>query len=98
MSSQPIQITANEAGSLAPPSAPRPKTPEDAAKQFESVLIAQMLRTARESMDGEGSDSGAETMFDLAGQQFAQMLADRGGFGLSKIIQTGLGSPVGQSH
>lgn len=90
MSNQPIQITANEAGSLAPTSTARPKTPEDAAKQFESLLIAQMLRTARESMDGEGSDSGAETMFDLAGQQFAQMLADRGGFGLSKIIEGGL--------
>ncbi|HLH42390.1 MAG TPA: hypothetical protein VKV74_05360 [Bryobacteraceae bacterium] len=90
MTSQPFRITADEANFLAPSSAPKPKTSQEAAKQFESLLIAQMLRAARESMAGDGSDSASETMLDLAGQQFAQMLADRGGFGLSKLIEGGL--------
>jgi len=46
---------------------------------------------------GDDSDSTAETMFDVAGQQFAEMLADRGGFGLSRIIESGLATP-GQSQ
>lgn len=92
MNSAPIQTAANEAALLGTPSSSKPKTPFDAAKQFESLLIAQMLRVARESMSGDDSNSTAETMFDVAGQQFAEMLADRGGFGLSRIIESGLGS------
>ena len=78
--------------SLATPSQPKPKKAADAAKQFEALLIGQMLRTARES-GAEGSfdqDSTSETMFDLADQQFAQMLANQGGFGLAKLIANGL--------
>jgi Rod binding domain-containing protein len=48
-----------------------------------------MLRSAREAAS-EQDDSTAETMFDVAGQQFAQMLADRGGLGLAKLITRGL--------
>jgi len=62
----------------------KPKDAAGAAKQFESLLMAQMLRTARES--SEDDDSTAETMFDVAGQQFAQVLASNGGLGLAKLI------------
>ena len=97
MDSQPVQTTTSEAASVAAASPSKPKTPLEAAKQFESLPIAQMLRTARESMGGDDSDSTAETMFDVAGQQFAERLADRGGFGLSRIIESGLGTS-GQSQ
>lgn len=90
MNSQPIQTAANEAALLGTPSPSRPKTPVEAAKQFEALLIAQMLRTARESIADGDSDSTADTMFDVAGQQFGQMLANGGGFGLSKFIESGL--------
>ncbi len=78
--------------SLATPNQAKPKTAADAAKQFEALLIGQMLRTARESgADGSlDQDSTSETMFDLAGQQFVQMLANHGGFGLAKLIVKGL--------
>jgi Rod binding domain-containing protein len=66
----------------------RPKNAVDASKQFEALLLAQMLRSAHESADDE--DSTASTMFDVAGQQFAQMLADRGGLGLSTMIARSL--------
>lgn len=73
---------------------PKPKSPAEAAKQFESLLIAQMLRTARESAAANQEDSTGETMFDMAGQQFAKMLADNGGLGLAKMITAGLKTPA----
>jgi Rod binding domain-containing protein len=56
-------------------------------------MIAQMLRTAHEStsssLDGDdASSSGA--LYDVAGQQFAQVLANNGGLGLAKMIVQGL--------
>jgi len=72
---------------------PAPKNAAEAAKQFEAILIAQMLRTAHESSSGSLSgeeDSSADTMFDVAGQQFAQVLANNGGLGLAKMVMQGL--------
>jgi Rod binding domain-containing protein len=71
----------------------KPKNAAEAAKQFEALLIAQMLRTAHESSGGSLDDndsSSADTMFDVAGQQFAQVLANNGGLGLAKMITQGL--------
>lgn len=80
----------------APPageSQPKPKNAAEAATQFEALLIAQMLRTARESAGdslNDGDASSADTMFDVAGQQFAQVLAKNGGLGLARMITAGL--------
>jgi len=65
-----------------------------AASEFESLLIAQMLRSARESSSLE-SDAGdsAETnspLTDLGEQQFAQALANAGGLGVAKMVVAGL--------
>jgi Rod binding domain-containing protein len=77
----------------ASPAGPKPKNAAEAAKQFEALMIAQMLRTAHESasssLDGN-SGSSADIMFDVAGQQFAQVLANNGGLGLAKMIVQGL--------
>lgn len=67
---------------------PPPKSAAGAAKQFEALLLAQMLRSARESADQD--DSTAETMFDVAGQQFAQVLANHGGIGLASMLAKSL--------
>lgn len=88
----PVIENAPGAASLAALRPPKTKNAVEAAKQFEALLIGQMLRTARES-GADGSldhDSTSETMFDLAGQQFALMLANHGGFGLAKLIAKGL--------
>jgi Rod binding domain-containing protein len=83
-------------GSLITPQAPaaqsKPKNAAEAAKQFEALLIAQMLRTAHESNAGslDGGDSSSDAMYDVAGQQFAQVLANNGGLGLAKMIAQGL--------
>ena len=74
------------------PEESKPKNAAEAAKQFEALLIAQMLRTAHESDSGslDEDSSSSETMFDVAGQQFAQVLANSGGLGLAKMIVQGL--------
>jgi Rod binding domain-containing protein len=65
-----------------------PTKVEGAAKQFEALMIAQMLRTARENT--EDQDSSVSTMLDVADQQFSQVLASNGGLGLAKLIVKGL--------
>jgi Rod binding domain-containing protein len=65
-----------------------PSKVEGAAKQFEALMIAQMLRTARENTEDE--DSTSSTMLDLADQQFSQVLSNNGGLGLAKLIVKGL--------
>lgn len=68
---------------------PAPETKvEGAAKQFEALMIAQMLRTARENT--EDRDSSQSTMMDVADQQFSQVLANNGGLGLAKLVVKGL--------
>jgi len=70
----------------------KPKNEAEAAKQFEAMLIGEMLRTAHESGPGLGGeeDSSGETMWDLSAQEFAQVLADKGGMGLAQLIAQGL--------
>ena len=72
----------------------KPKNAAEAAKQFEALMIAQMLRTgmnrAGVPSTREDNSSSADTMFDVAGQQFAQVLANNGGLGLARMITQGL--------
>ena len=80
------------------PAAPTAKadTPEkvrDAAQQFEALLIGQILRSARESGSGwfsDGEDPSGEVATDYAEQQFATVLAQKGGLGLADMIAKGL--------
>ena len=65
----------------------------DAAQQFESLLLAQLLNSARESDGGwlgTGSDTASECAFSLADQQLAIAMAKDGGFGLAKLVASGL--------
>jgi Rod binding domain-containing protein len=68
--------------------APKPSKVEGAAKQFEALMITQMLRTARENT--EDKDSSGSTMLDIADQHFAEILANNGGLGLAKLVVKGL--------
>jgi Rod binding domain-containing protein len=58
-----------------------------AATDFESLLLSQMLRSARESISGDDEDSEANSsLIDLGEQQFAQVLAANGGLGIGKMV------------
>ena len=80
------------AAMLPAPPQPRPNTVEGAAKQFESLLIGEMLRSVRESTadDEDECDNTKQTMLDVADQQFAQVLASNGGLGMARMIVHGL--------
>jgi Rod binding domain-containing protein len=69
---------------------------KQAATDFEALLLAQMMKSAREASGGgltadEADDSEANSaMIELGEQQFAQALASSGGLGIAKMIITGL--------
>ncbi len=65
---------------------------EDAAKQFEALLIGQMLKSARDAADDDDPDhdTAGEPMMDVADQQFSKLLANNGGLGLAHMIAGGL--------
>jgi Rod binding domain-containing protein len=82
-------MTIHPLGAFAqPPDQPRPKDVGEAAKQFEALLLNQMLRTAHDSEEHE--DSTSETMWDVASQQFSKVIAENGGMGIARMIVQGL--------
>ena len=72
--------------------APKPGKIQDAAQQFEALLISQILRSARESGGGwlGGQDSSSDCATEFAEQQLATILARGGGLGLAAMIGKGL--------
>ena len=66
----------------------KPKNAPEAAQQFEALLLGQMLQGVHASEESEDPTSG--TMWDMAAQQFAQVLSKNGGLGLAKLIAAGL--------
>ena len=89
-----MQITALQASTQR--SAPDPGQAKltRAASDFEALLIAQMLRSARESTasDADESDGAAtnSSLVEMSEQQLAQTLANNGGLGVAKIVIAGL--------
>jgi len=58
-----------------------------AATDFEAILLAQMLKTARSD---DSDDEQNSTMLELGEQQFAQSMANNGGLGIAKMVIAGL--------
>lgn len=67
----------------------------EAAGQFEALLMAQILKSARQSGSGwlGGGDAASESATEYAEQQLASLLARGGGLGLARLIAEGLGKP-----
>lgn len=92
---------------VATPSAPAsggsrdPNKVHDAARQFEALLMGQILRSARQGSTGwlsSGEDSSAECATDFAEQQFATVLSQQGGLGLATLITKGLTDDQNHLH
>jgi len=83
-----------EAGAAPQPPNPHPpKNLQEAATQFEALMISQMLKSAHDDDGGwlgSGGESGNSMAAELAEQQFAQALAKSGGLGLSARIVSSL--------
>lgn len=64
-----------------------------AAKEFEALLIGQMLHAAHEDGSGwlgtDDDDAGATAM-SLGEEELSKAMAQGGGFGLAKVIASGL--------
>jgi flagellar protein FlgJ len=91
------KITA-AAPAIAADSAPKddPEKVKASAKQFEALLIGQMLKSMRDSEGGwlgTGGDDASSSAMEYAQESFAQSLADSGGLGLAKLIVKGLQGP-----
>jgi Rod binding domain-containing protein len=91
--SVPITLGAETGAVMEAPLPRLPQTLEAAAKQFEALMIAQLLKEARGDEGGwlgSGEDAGDATAAGLAEEQFAQALAQSGGLGLSAQIVSSL--------
>jgi Rod binding domain-containing protein len=72
-----------------------PAKVRDAAKQFEALLIGQILHSARESgWLGTPEDPSSDCATDYAEQQFAAVMAQAGGLGIANMVQRGLKEPT----
>jgi Rod binding domain-containing protein len=91
--SAPVTLGVAAGGGIEPPAPRPPQTLEAAAKQFEALMIAQLLKEARGDEGGwlgSGEEAGNATAAGLAEEQFAQALAQSGGLGLSAQIVSSL--------
>jgi Rod binding domain-containing protein len=67
----------------------------DAACQFEALLINQLLKSASDAVSagalGPDDESQADSsMLDIAREQLAQTLAKQGGLGIARLVVEGL--------
>ncbi len=62
---------------------------EGAAREFESMLLAQWLKSAREASGVLAEDSdmaGTDNYMEMAEKVLAQTMADKGTFGLARMM------------
>jgi Rod binding domain-containing protein len=70
-----------------------PERIHSAAQQFESLMIAQMLKSIREGGDswlGTGDDAAGSTAIEMAEEELAKSLSLHGGLGLARMVEAGL--------
>jgi Rod binding domain-containing protein len=72
-----------------------PTNASDAAKQFEALLIASMLKGSREggaSWLGTGEDAAGESAIGFAEEHLSRVLASQGGLGIASMVAEALDS------
>src|SRR5580658_9776975 len=71
-----------------------PEKIRGAASQFEALLISQVLKASHEGDEegwlGTGEDQSGGSMMGLAEDYFARAMAAHGGFGLARMVASGL--------
>ena len=91
-----------DADPAASPKGADPKLAE-LAREFEAMVMLQMLRQMRQSMLSDGEENkdenglGASTMRDVIDLELARHLTTTGGFGLAKVLQEALEHQYGGS-
>ena len=71
-----------------------------AAKQFEAIFVRQMLAAARKTDFGGDvlGGQGLDTFRTIQDEQFADLAADTGAFGLAKMIERQLAAQLSPSR
>ena len=65
-----------------------------AATEFEAVLVEQMLKEAKTSSGlSEEQDQASATLKEIADQQFARVIASKGGLGITRDLLKSLQKP-----
>jgi len=85
------QISASAEHTVQPP-----RNIKEAGQQFESLLIAELLRgthTADGGWLGSGEDSASSCAMGVAEESLAQALASHGGFGIGELVTKSLARP-----
>ena len=75
-----------------------PAKVKDAAKQFEALLIGQMMKSMHDSEGGwlgTGEDTSSSSAMEYGQEIFAQSMAQNGGLGLANLVAKGLQKPAG---
>jgi len=89
-----VAITAAAPHSQGTPPKDDPARVQDAACQFESLLMGQLMKSMHDSDQGwlgdADEDQSGATATELAEEQFAQALARQGGLGLARMVVSGL--------
>jgi Rod binding domain-containing protein len=82
---------------LAEASSKKPDKIAESAKQFEALMIGQMLKSAREASGGgwmwnedDQEDQTGSMIMEMAEQGFSQAMAARGGLGIAKMVTANL--------
>lgn len=84
------------AATMAPQPDQQDKKTVKAAKDFEALLISQMLKSMRSEKSGwlgsgdESDEDSNDAILSLGEQEIAQALSAGGGLGLAKTIEAGL--------
>jgi Rod binding domain-containing protein len=88
-------IAPGNAPSAVPPARNKDGRAAEAATQFETLLISEMLKSARESGSsgwlGAGEeDQAGDSAMEIAEEHLAGMMAANGGLGIASVIRAGL--------
>lgn len=85
---------ASESTAATAAAAPENRRLKQAATDFEGLLVAQLLRHARQAGDGgwmgTGEDKSSESMMEMAEESLARMMASQGCLGLASLMQQGV--------
>jgi Rod binding domain-containing protein len=87
-----ITAAATDVTSLAAKPKDSPDKILNAAKQFESLLVAQMMKSMQDSEGGwlGTEDQSASAAMEYGQEAFAQAMSASGGLGLAKMVAEGL--------
>jgi Rod binding domain-containing protein len=88
-----ITAAATDSTSLASKPKDSPEKILKAARQFESLLVAQLMKSMQDSEGGwlgTGDDQSASAAIEYGQEAFAQAMSASGGLGLAQMVAAGL--------